>query len=192
MSTDSTEFANKYAPSSWGADLYEDLVCPSGQVCLVRVLGMEDLIDLGLTSETDLLTGTASQKIDKARKTLEGHNSKKLTKAQQEKAEADEAKRISEEFANNPESTKKFLGMVARIVKAAVVKPDISMPPEDPADRVRGKVYVDSITLEDKMAIFNFALKGTVKMDTFRAGSSTSVGDVENVTDVQLPSESDS
>lgn len=181
-----------YAVSAWGEEPFQDVVCPSGQVCLVKKLGMEDLISLGLTNDADFLSGIAGQKVSNARDS--GHATKKPTKAQL----ADSENNVKDMLKKDPKSFKKFSELVNKIIVAAVQKPQLHLPPmktvegEEVSDieaRAKGRIYADSIDFNDKMEIFNFTMSGTVDMTPFRGEPTDAVGDLEHGEVVQLPSE---
>jgi hypothetical protein len=186
---------NEYAViGSWGVSPYKKLVTPSGQSALVKVLSMEDLLSLGLARDTDTLTAIAGEAVDAARAPAD-RKTKKPTKAQ----EAAAAEKASRDLVESPEGMQKFAGLITKVLVAAVIKPKINVPPtktvngEEVPDleaRRIGAVYADSIGFDDKMAVFNYAMSGTVKAEPFREGSDPDVGNVEHVKTVQLPSES--
>lgn len=183
---------DKYAVTgAWGESPYQDVTVSSGQVCLVKKISMEDLVALDIAREVDTPTAIASQNVAKAQgKVPTDRKPKQLTKAEALKAEQENAKKVASEVSQDPEAFKKHIGLISKIVCFAVQLPVIHPVPEgDPMNRENGRVYVDSIGFKDQMEIFEFAMSSTKDAETFREESDPDVGNVDNVEDVQLPSE---
>lgn len=191
MSTVDTN--DKYAVvGSWGESPYQDVVTPSGQTCLVKKIDMEDLVMLDLARETDTPTGVASLNVAKAQGKVPTDRKPKMpTKAEALAIEQAKAKEVAGEVAQDPESFKKHVGLIRKIVCFAVQKPTINPVPEpNPLVREVGKVYVDSIGFQDQMAIYKFAMSATTAVaETFRDESAADVGDVADEQDVPVSTE---
>jgi hypothetical protein len=78
--------------------------------------------------------------------------------------------------------------VVQPIVKRAVLKGADGV--ERPlVDREEGVVYVDTIPLQDRMAIFATSFEGMSSLTSFRDETEDAVGDVEDGGGVPLPAE---
>lgn len=185
----------------WGQN-YEDLTLPSGAICQVRKLQMEDLVDLNIVDEMDFLGNIVEDEhVSRVRNTGKqpSKQPKKLTKAEQAAKEEAEANDI----IKDPSKFRKMIKMVDKIVVACVVQPQIldayyeTINPDTnevgrekiPAsERIEGKIYSDSIGFEDKMEIFGNVFSGVNKMSGFREESGEDVGDVDRDAEDALPS----
>lgn len=145
---------DKYAATTWGSAeglTTEDFIVPSGQTCLVRRPGVEQLLLEGVLFETDYLTTLVQENIDLVEK---GRPSREIT---------------VDELMKDPETFKQVVATVDRIVCAVVVKPPVQRPPNDITLRENGQVYVDTISLVDRFAILEFALGGSRALADFRS-----------------------
>jgi hypothetical protein len=150
-------------------------------VALVRRLGVQGLIKMGILDSMDSLTGLVSNKILE----ITGE------------ADAEQLKKIAEA---SPE-LRKVLDLVDKITLAAVVQPPVrpvpteqAPDPERPADagvpwdwRNPTALYVDDVDLEDKMFIMNFVVGGSGDLSAFRQATEPALGSVEDVEDVPVP-----
>lgn len=165
-----TSGTKKYALTSWGGEYAEDLEVPSGQLCRVRRPGAQGLLEAGVLHSLDTLTAIVDQKHVKRVKGR-GPNS-------QENIEID-----ADGLAKDPESLINVLHLVDRVVTYCVLEPKVEMTPDDVTNRKQGVVYCDTIDLEDRMFIFNFAVGGTRSVERFRREGTVPVGSVEAVAD---------
>lgn len=182
---------NKYAPVAWGGEVLADLTCPSGQVCQVRKLGMEDLIELDIMDDVDFLGAAINEEhIQRVGgKRPQDRKPKKLTKAQEAAKEAEDLRNL---MADKPRF-RKIVRIMDKLVTYAVLQPPIESCWEEGRDdngdmtynkfpmedRKTGVVYSDTVGIEDKMFIFDYCFSGVMKMDSFREESEKAVGDVE-------------
>jgi hypothetical protein len=190
MSTPDTH--DKYAiTGGWGESPYQDVTVPSGQVCLVKKISMEDLVVLDIARDVDTPTAIASQNVAKAQgKVPTDRKPKTATKAEALKSEQDKAAQVAADVAADPEAFKKHVNLIGKIVCFAVQKPEIHpVPAPDPMNRVDGRIYVDSINFNDQVALFEFAMSSTRDAETFREEPATDVGNVADVEDLPLPPE---
>jgi hypothetical protein len=153
-----------YAPTAWGENANDptptDLTVPSGQRCLVRRPGLEQLLREGVLFETDTLTTMVYENVE-----------------QVEKGKAPVPVDF-EALMSDPEKFDSLMSTVDRITVAVVVKPRLERPPNDITLRKEGVVYVDSVALEDKFAILDFALGGSRGLAGFPGGPTPNVGGV--------------
>lgn len=181
----------------WG-EVYQDLTLPSGAICQIRSIQMEDLADLGIIDQLDFL----GQLVDTHQvQRVKGSNKpsdrpkKKPTKA--ELAAADEQNTM--ELLKDKSKFKTMIELIDKIVCAVVVQPAISSAYRETgeerneqgdvkklyekipySDRQSGVIYSDTINLEDKMEIFDVGFSGVKKMSNFRNESGEAVGDVDD------------
>lgn len=174
----------------WG-EVFTDLALPSGAVCQIRKLQMEDLVTMGIMDQMDSLGLTVQeQHVERVKGTNKPSDrpAKKLTKAE---AAAAEEKQLND-LLRDPKKFITMTGLMDKIIVNCVVQPPIcdafhevmqedgSMERERirPEDRDSKRVYTDSIGIDDKTAIFDFSFSGVQKFDAFREGSGEDVGDV--------------
>lgn len=137
------------ADEVWGAPRTFDFVCPSGATCLMRRLDVEALLEQGILDQVTRLPGIAQGLIDKA----------------------ENAMPVKAPAIDEADTIRTLVTMVNVIVPMAVVTPEVLPPPSNDEERVVGRIYADSISLQDRIAIMNRALAGLVALDPFRQGS---------------------
>ena len=166
---------DRYAPSTWGAvSAYEDLVVPSGQMCLVRKPGLEGLIKAGIVSNFDTLTRIVSDQAERLKTGKE--------------PESDES--IIRGVMDSPERLAEIIRVIDKIVIYVVVKPEIQAAPNDITNRKSGVIYSDMVDIDDKMFIMNYALGGVRDLSRFREqheSAMASVGDQSATEDQTEP-----
>lgn len=165
---------NKYAVTGWAVqgDQQYDLQLPSGQLCLVRKLEMERIVELGIMDALDTFTNQIPM-----------DNKKKSKKVQ----EGDEARAFMD-MLKNKEAFAKLQNTVNTVVMDCVVQPKIHALPETNPDgdelepRDPTAVYIDALKFSDKMAIFQDVFDGMGEMSAFRPGQTDPVGTMAEVT----------
>jgi hypothetical protein len=190
---------DKYALSSWGSaqDKYYDFKTPSGQVCLLRKVGLTELLQSGLIDDLDTLGVVVDEHVVKpaqGKRKPQDRKPKKLSKAEEEA----KAQQEFMDMARDPEKLKTISRMMDKIIPIIVVKPSVRSPwvkgPDnkdvllDAEEREDGVVYSDSIDFVDQMALFEEAMGGKSMEDLqqFRNESDASVDDVEDESNLPL------
>lgn len=171
-----TPTTGRYAPTAWGKS-FEELTCPSGQLCLVRKLQPADLTS-GILGGTDILAEMVNQEIQEAQRGPQDH------KKSQKQTEQEILQKVGEALKDKDGLD----SMVDSVVCKAVVEPHIEPVPKEFTDRKIGVVYVDSISFTDKMHVFNFAMQGLDKVKSFRGEPAADVEAVEDRHGVSRPS----
>jgi hypothetical protein len=131
----------------------------------------------GTLHKTDMLTQLVDQQ-HVAKKAKGGKNAARA-------AEANTGKMIKEAL-QDPEKMKELMATVDSIVMATVVKPELHEVPEDDSERVAGNVYIDSVDMNDKTFILQYAFGGTRAAARFLEQLNKSVdglADVESMED---------
>jgi hypothetical protein len=165
---------DKYAPSTWGAvSAYEDLIVPSGQMCLVRRPGLEGLIKAGIVSNFDMLTK------------IVGDQAERLKTGKEPKSDEE----VMSEVMASPERLEEMMRVINKIVCYVVVKPEIKSAPNDITRRIAGVIYDDMIDIDDKMFIMNFAMGGVRDLSTFRKQYDTALGSVGDQSEAGSPAQ---
>jgi len=158
-----------YAPTVWGSaeslGTLQDLVLPSGQRCLAQRPGPEGLMAAGLLDDLDMLAGALPK--------ASGAGKPSTPKFDPEVVMAD------------PAMMRQAMALINRVTVFVVVKPEITIEPEDPRDKELGKIYPSSISLEDRMFLFNWVVGGTSNLEQFRQQLDESVASVESGEDVE-------
>jgi hypothetical protein len=163
--------------ATWGGDLYQDVQVPSGSWCKIR--RNMDPIEL-MTSDDpaaeqhDILGAIVRKKIQEAGQRVAAGDQPIIQQA------VDNVDDVLESMRGNS----KVGSMVNSFVVKLVVKPELQFPPADPADRVSGVVYVDTVPFNDRIFLFDLAMQGTAKAGRFPAvveDDLESVGDGEDV-----------
>lgn len=168
---------NKYAPTTWGAkSAFVDLTVPSGQTCQVRQPGVENLIAAGVLDNADTLMALVNSKVEKAQG----------KKPQAKRAAADP----TQIFQQDPKQLVAVFGMIDRIVEHMVVQPVVVRPvirtlnedgtfderPMMPEERNQDTIYTDSVELQDRMFLFQYAIGGGDDIESFRSRFSEGLG----------------
>jgi len=147
---------DRYAPTAWVSNLLE-LPLPSGQLCLVKKAVVAELTEAGLVDDFDRLTPTV-QKVHVNKKGRSGGPPARML------SEVEQARMIIQDT----EKFQEILRKVDQVVKMTVVQPKLYDPPEDEAERVPGRAYMDYVTDEDKGFIVQFAFGGANDLQRFR------------------------
>ena len=159
--------ADPYAPTAWGATpLYEDVRCPSGQMALCRRPGVQGLILAGALEEMDSLSAVVDKKHIKR---VKG----------EETVDVDS-------LMGDTDQIKEVLAVADRVVQYIVVKPPLTLPPADEADRVDGVLYVDMVDMEDRLFLMNFAVGGTRDAESFRIERAEALGSLVDGNEVPV------
>lgn len=160
--------ADPYAPTAWGKNNFlEDVICPSGQMALVRRPGIQGLIMAGALEEMDSLSAVVDEKHIKRVKGQDQVN--------------------VESLMGDKEEIAKVIAVADRIVQYVVVKPPLTLPPADDEDREPGVLYVDMVDLDDRLFLMNYAVGGTRDAERFRSERAETVGGLGDVEQVRLP-----
>jgi hypothetical protein len=177
--------ADPYAPTVWSRR-YEDLTCPSGQTCLVRKVGIEQLIADGAIDDLDTLTKFVSkQHIEPKAKSVKKSRSGNPAVAAQQKDTAKQAVDIL--GGASPDDVRRIFKLQDDVAMAAVVKPKLhpSVPDDE---REAGKVYVDDVDAVDKSFIMNYVFAGVKDIEQFRRELAANAAALGNVEDVEMSS----
>jgi hypothetical protein len=167
--------ADPYAPTIWGQPTEYDFQAPSGQLCRMRKLDVIELMETNLINQVDFLTGTVQKDVIPKNRAARRAAAERPAEAPEE-----DAAKILETFKKNPEKTGEFLGVLEEIVIRAVVRPKIYPLPEEGSPLVPGRVYINSVEFNDKIAIFNKAMEGVGKLQNFRQEAEESKRVVED------------
>lgn len=174
---------SQYSPTTWGADPVSDLRVPSGQLCQVKQLTMEDVVDLDIMDQVDSLGSIVeTEHIDRVKKPQD-HSAKQPTKAQKAKQEVEEQQRqeeITRELLKDKNKFKAMADAIDKVVERVVLQPSIIRPIDDDGNplkqREKGVIYMDSVSFADKMAIFDYCFEGVSNMESFREERGEDVG----------------
>lgn len=146
--------ADPYAPKQWGQ--LQDFTCPSGQRCALRPLDLNELLQLGLLEKLNMLTGTTEEVV----RTAQGQPPVNVQK-----------------ILEDPKQVVTLMEVIDKTLVTVVAKPALLSATDEngkiPFDkRVPGAVYVDSVGVADRMAIFQHVMRGVEEMQPFREGPS--------------------
>lgn len=138
-----------------------DFTTSSGKLCLIRNLGMTDILRMGLLDTLDFFTKSLSED-EKKQKNLTGEAGEQFTKA------------LLGNFDKMDET-------INKVVLAGVIQPVLSPVPDagptGTVTRVEGVIYVDKIPFEDRVELFG-EIMDTEGLSSFRQKSEAGVGDV--------------
>lgn len=143
-----------YLVTAWGSN-EEDYRTPSGQLCRLRKLVPEDLLELGILDEVSRLPGLVQ-----AGPIRQGEG----------QPPTDPEKEMLD-LLRDPDKARAMMGVIDKLVAYAVVKPNLKTVPPEGEERKPGQVYTDMVGFGDKVAIMEYVLSGVRKLDSFRAGS---------------------
>jgi hypothetical protein len=139
-----------YAPSTWGTQDTFEVTVPSGQKCLCRELSIERLIEMGLLQSINSLEAIVGNEI--------------LPRAGgRANVQVDMGA-----LMQNADKLTAVLELVNTIVCEAVVAPQVHPVPAEGEARVQGLVYVDSIGMQDRFAIFSETTGNLEGLASFR------------------------
>lgn len=139
-----------YAASAWGGRNEFEVTVPSGQKCLCKELSVERLIEMGLLQAINSLEGLVANQV--------------LPGAQgQRTIQVDMASLVQ-----NADKLTAVLELVNTIVCEAVGAPVVHAVPPLGEARVQGLVYVDSIDLTDRFALFSEVTGNLESLSSFR------------------------
>lgn len=157
--------SNSYELTGWAKakdPSIRDITLPSGQVCQIRNLKMEDIFVLGIVDDLDDF-GTALMPKQPTR-------AAKRSGAAAKKAQEDaELKRIMS-FLSDSQKFDTISGVLNKVVAKCVLQPALADLPEDGKDRDPEKIYVDQVDFMDRLEIFNQVFSGMGDMARFREG----------------------
>lgn len=166
-----------YAPTVWGQPQFQDLTVPSGQLCQVRLPGVQQLIAAGVIDSADTLTSLVDQKhIKRVRSKTAG--------------KAPEKEIDTQSLMKDPENLKKLFTLMDQVAIHMVVQPEVVSCLKEVtdaegntetivipyADREQDRVYSDQIDMIDKMFIFQYAVGGGSDVESFRKQFGEAVG----------------
>lgn len=161
-----------YAPTVWGQQAEQgflvDLELPSGQVILAQRPGPEGLMAAGLLDDLDMLATVLP-------KVLGGGSKAKEFDATQ--------------IMKNPKMMADAIRLMNRVICHVVIKPELTPEPDDPTQKIKGKIYPSSVGQDDKSFIFNWAVGGTRNLTQFRQQLEESVASVDTGDDMEMPPE---
>lgn len=184
------------------ASPYRDLELPSGSLVQVKVLGVDDMISMGLLEQFDSLGALVqTEHVDRVKGTAKKTDrpKKKPTKAEAAAQEEAENSAAAMQLMGSPESWNNMQILIDRVVVQACVKPKVSLAynadtimaeglapktkytahtDADVEGRNPDSVWTDTIEFADRMAIFSECLPDGEKMASFRKGSKKAVGNV--------------
>lgn len=172
---------NKYAVTTWGQEPTHDLTVPSGQMCQVRLPGVQAMVSAGVFESVDTLTGLVNEKHIK-RVQGKGPNAQKNGTP----AEID-----TDSLMKDPENLVKVFGIIDKVTEHMVLQPQVKRPvkevkkgtktveePLEFEERDDDVVYTDRIDVMDKMFIFQYAVGGSTDVETFRERFQQGMGGV--------------
>lgn len=168
---------NAYGLTSWGS-LFQDLECPSGQLCQVRQPGVQHLIAAGVIDGIDTITAMIDQKHIKRVSGKAKTDGIKNGTVMPDGSVVD-----GNSMLEDPEQLGRVFRLIDKVVCHMVVQPTILATPEDSQTRMtpdvvtsQGKVYADMVDLVDKMYIFQYAVGGGTDLEQFRKQFKQGVG----------------
>lgn len=135
---------NRYAATAWGGQEY-DFTTPSGQLCRLRRLPIEELAKQGILDKVTRLPGLTSQLVK---------SSQGLPPEEQPMPDAEQLDAISE--------------ITLLLMPIVVVAPEVHPLPVPGDAKVEGLIYADSVDFMDRVAIMNRVLAPLAKLDAFR------------------------
>lgn len=191
---------NKYAPVTWGEKKAAtiELRVPSGQLCLVRTVGIPGLIEAGILDRIDSLTSMVAEEFVK--RDNDGNPILDIPG-----------------LTDSSGAIMSIMEVMDKTLCLAVVEPKVYEVPmvelhedpddpdspvvrEDPDDpdspakmvegeREDGKVYTDTVDDEDKAFIFQVVVGGTQDLEQFRGRVTELVGGLDSEPEVGDSSE---
>jgi hypothetical protein len=169
--------------STPGSSVEVELTLPSGQTCRAVRLGIETLLQAGVLTESDALTGLVDQK--------------HIRKVRGAKGVADHDEVDTTSMMKDTKAMTSIITVADRALPLIVKSPTVmlhyemitvgkttvqKMIPESKRDEIRvelGNVgFTDQIGFEDKMFLFEWAVGSLTNLATFRGEPTADVGSV--------------
>jgi len=182
---------SKSGPKSYGLGRRGqnfDVPLPSGNVCLARHVGIDDLIKAGVIDSMDSLTAMVQDLHISRVQTGKAKNNKATGAGDQATPQQVQA------FVDLVKDKKRFtelLRVVDAVVCEAVVEPKVWAEEYRQSPIPEGEFYVSDVDLTDRFAIFaasiGQALRGVQALEPFRSVSQQDVADVADVQGVRGP-----
>lgn len=184
---------NKYAPSVWATPKFQDLEVPSGQLCQVRMSGIQQLIGAGVLDSADTLTSLVDEKHikrtqAKSRAPKNGATKPKVEGNTLKTADGENVQVDTKSLLQDPEKLQRVFGLIDKVTEHMVVQPVVKRPVKKddhgeevdlPMDeRDENVIYTDMIELPDKMFIFQYAVGGDTDLESFRERFQSNVAGV--------------
>jgi len=139
-----------------------ELALPSGNVCLVRAVGMESFLKGGLIPNS--LLGLVQGALDKAK------SGNEITKEDEDQ--------FMETLMGDQQKIDDMFRLIDEVTLATVVEPEVHrVPTKDDGNGVQVRdpdamdddlLYVEDVDTDDKMHIFNVVVGGTDDYESFR------------------------
>jgi len=166
---DAFKEVDPYAPTVWGQEVIKEFTftLPSGQKILMTKLDPIDMIANDLVDDMDYFSKKLfPQSLDRAGNPIEQPEEEKNPGLWS--------------MIKDPEKRDIFFKLINKMAVAGVLKPALSLEKD-----VDGKIFVENIPFEDRMAIFTKLQEPMTKVGSFRQEPPTSVEPVESVESVQ-------
>jgi hypothetical protein len=180
---------SEFIPNNvWGTTptgpVTEELTLPSGQKCLAKRVGLEEMMEFGLLNEVDSLTAIVSRYT----RNVKGGNKKP------------DGPEIDTRIMGDPEAVKTMFKVADKALPAIVVSPPVALHFKEVTvgktvvtkaltdieraeltSKTVGLIFTDQIGMDDKFHLFEWGLGGLDAFARFREGPSGNVGDVADV-----------
>lgn len=160
---------HKYGMGKTGKSF--ELELPSGETCLMRKLGIQELIGSGLLDSFDSLTSLI--------KDLH------LDRVATGRVKQQDQQEMMATLVQNPEKWKKFQEMLDGVVVAAVIEPKVYPAPEPGESRMEDVLYVDQVDFADRSEVMKAAMAGVIQgvgeLEPFREGSTEDLSVLDDV-----------
>jgi hypothetical protein len=184
---------SNYTPTTWGQSTERDHRVPSGQLCRIKDLGLEEMAEAGVIDQMDTLGYLVqTEHIDRVGgKKPQDRKTKKPTKAQ--KAAQEQEGMV--EWLRDKTKMAAIGKMLDKVASVCVIEPPVANPytPVDekdpskgerklePHERAPGMIYADKLKFADKMSIFQEVFQGMEDLESFREGPSEDVAALPDV-----------
>lgn len=154
-----------------------DLPLPSGNVCLVRPVGMQVFMQKGM------IPNSLMPIVNKAMQDQKPMEMKDL-------GEMDEQK-LSDvmELVDAVTCFVVTEPVVSSVATREAIERDETLTPEEREEKLNSTLFVDEVDLDDKMFIFQFSVGGTRDVERFREQQAALVEPLPGQPDVPVPTE---
>lgn len=143
---------------------------PSGNFMRIKKIGLATLMKTGLMPNS--LMSFATQAVGKG------------TGKPQELTTDEMA-----ELAANPDKVNDIAEFMDRVAIFVAQEPEVDPVPDVGVERDDARLYVDELSDDDKLFIFQVVTGGTTDLETFRLQHSASMAAIRGREDLELPSE---
>lgn len=153
MPTNTLPEATVWGQNADQRDGFEHRV-PSGQLCRLRTMDLQTMVLEGIIEDVDAVSRIVTSDI--------------MKKRNRRSTQTDVQKIVEGLTFMKSDDGRTMIQLVNDIIPHVVIAPEVLPLPQEGEKRVKGKIYVDDIDINDRADIFATVMKGVEKTAQFR------------------------